>query len=78
MKENKSDDLITFLKQQYTITQVSNNHEEICSKNWRRIYTTNYDKSVEISGQTAGKQIDCVDLDDATTEYYSRKIYAYI
>lgn len=73
LKENDSDNLIAFLKQQFTISQVSKNHEEICSKNWRRIYTTNYDKAAEHSGLATGKQIDCVDLDDATTEYYPRK-----
>jgi SIR2-like domain len=73
LKNHNSDELIAYLKQQFTISQVSESHLEICSKNWRRIYTTNYDKAVEFSGVKSGKQIDCVDLDDATTEFYSRK-----
>jgi hypothetical protein len=68
---NKSN-LITLLKRKYTLKKVSNAHIGICSVNWRRFYTTNYDKGIEISSANAGKVIECVDTTFPTNEYYKR------
>lgn len=39
--------VLQLLRDQYTISQVSDNQKEILRKQWRRIYTTNYDDLVE-------------------------------
>lgn len=65
--------LISLLKDQYTIKSTSIFHTTICSVNWRRFYTTNYDKSIEFSGNKIGKAIDCIDTSFSTKDYYKRE-----
>lgn len=47
-------DLLRLLQELYTITDINPNQETILAKNWRRIYTTNYDDIVEFSGKKSG------------------------
>lgn len=63
--------LIDFLKKEYTLKAVSNSQTSICSVNWRRCYTTNYDKSIEIGSSNNNKVVECVDVDDKPNEKYS-------
>ncbi len=65
--------LIELLKKKYTITQTHNSHDEICSAKWRRFYTTNYDRSIEIASAKAGKLIECIDVSFPTSTYYKRE-----
>nr|VFK62375.1 MAG: SIR2-like domain-containing protein [Candidatus Kentron sp. TUN] len=61
------------LKEYYSITDVSDDHVDICHVNWRRFYTTNYDKAIEIASLKVNKVIECVDLSFRTDEYYKRE-----
>jgi len=65
--------LIELLKKKYTITQTHNHHDLICSAKWRRFYTTNYDKSIEIASAKAGKLIECIDVSFPTDTYYKKE-----
>jgi len=58
------------LKNHYTIKEVSEGVKVICSYNWRRIYTTNYDNSISFSFNQQNKYIDCLTLEDSPQEFY--------
>ena len=64
--------LVELLKQKYTLQSTSKAHETICSINWRRFYTTNYDKGVEISSSKVGKVVECIDVTHSAATYYKR------
>lgn len=64
--------LIELLKEKYTLTSTTQTHEKICSVNWRRFYTTNYDKSIEMASAKTGKVIECIDTSFPTEKYYKR------
>ncbi len=68
-----TDNLVSFLKKQYSVSSVSEEHVNICKANWRRFYTTNYDKSIEMASLKSDKLIECIDIDFPTTEYYKRE-----
>lgn len=70
-KKPKSD-LISLLKENYTLHSTSSAHDSICSLPWRRFYTTNYDLSIELASQKSGRIIETVDLHHSVNEYYQR------
>ncbi|EJG0878457.1 SIR2 family protein [Vibrio parahaemolyticus] len=72
MSKKPKSDLIALLKENYTLRSTSESHQTICSLPWRRFYTTNYDLSIELASQKAGKIIETVDLIDPVREYYQR------
>ena len=55
-------ELIDLLKAEYTITSVSKSHEKIAKKNWRRIYTTNYDRVFEIASNNVKKICESINI----------------
>lgn len=65
--------LVSLLKKQYTLSGVADTHEKICAVNWRRFYTTNYDKGIEIAAANVGKVVECIDIGYSTAEYYKRE-----
>lgn len=68
---NKSK-LIQLLKEKYTLQSTSQIQNNICSVNWRRTYTTNYDRSIEIASANVGKVVECIDTSFSTTTHYKR------
>ena len=70
---NNISNLIQLLKKKYTITQTHSTHDEICSAKWRRFYTTNYDKSIEIASAKVGKLVECIDISYPTDTYYKKE-----
>lgn len=64
--------LIRLLKQCYTLQSVGDAQKNICIPAWRRFYTTNYDKGIEMASSNIGRVVECIDLDKPTTEYYKR------
>jgi len=66
-------DLIQLLKKKYTLTQTHGIHEKICSARWRRFYTTNYDKSIEMASAKVGKLVECIDVSFPTDTYYKKE-----
>lgn len=65
--------LVSLLKKQYTLSSVADTHINICAANWRRFYTTNYDKGIEIAAANLGRVVECIDLSHSTAEYYKRE-----
>ena len=64
--------LIPLLKENYTLTDVTEDHLNICKVSWRRYYTTNYDKSIEMASAKNKKVVEGIDLNYETGEYYKR------
>ncbi len=64
--------LISLLKRKFSLSDVSEKHINICKINWRRFYTTNYDKCIEIAANKSGKLIESIDINYPTNEYYQR------
>ncbi|AUV88417.1 SIR2 family protein [Vibrio campbellii] len=72
MAKKPKSDLISLLKDNYTLSSTSKSHGIICSLPWRRFYTTNYDLSIELASQKSGKIIETVDLQHPVRDYYQR------
>ena len=72
LHENPKEKLISFLKGQFSLREVSSEQIRICTPKWRRFYTTNYDKSIEIASSKSGKIVECIDIHSSTTDYYKR------
>lgn len=49
INENKTNDLIRILEDEFLISKVCNYHNELAGINWRRCYTTNYDFGFELA-----------------------------
>lgn len=61
--------LLEFLKNIFSIVEVSEAHKTICSLPWRRIYTTNYDNTIEFASARVSKRIESVDLSYDPSKY---------
>lgn len=61
--------LIELLKQEYTVRSISPDQEYIGSLPWLRIYTTNYDKIVELSYEKNKKYLTPVTLSCRINDY---------
>lgn len=66
-------ELIELLKEQYTLKNIHQSHKDICSIPWRRIYTTNYDNSIELGLRANGLTGECITLDADPKVYYKKK-----
>lgn len=73
LAKNSPTELISLLKNNYTLTETSLTQQLICSLPWRRFYTTNYDQSIEVASQKSGKLVETVDLHHRYSEFYQRK-----
>jgi hypothetical protein len=67
------DKLIAMLKKMFTLSDVTEGQINICKANWRRCYTTNYDKSIELASAKAGKLVECIDLEHKPNEHFKKK-----
>ncbi|SMF95691.1 SIR2-like domain-containing protein [Methylomagnum ishizawai] len=64
--------LIKLLKENYTLISTTASHETISSSQWRRIYTTNYDNSIELSANKKGIIIEQITTKDSPEKYYKK------
>ena len=69
---NKSD-LLQLLKENYTIANSGEFHGDISLMNWKRIYTTNYDNSIEKSAEDLKKIIYSLSIDDNPNEFFRKR-----
>lgn len=61
--------VLDLLKDNYTLTSVSECHEKICKLPWKKFFTTNYDNSIELACLNIGKRIESVDLSYKPTNF---------
>lgn len=75
LRKGCANQLISLLKDYYTIKSVENNHDsiDICSVKWRRFYTTNYDNGLEQCLAKAGKQYQPVTAEFDIGKYINQK-----
>lgn len=61
------------LRDTFTVKTPSKGQEIVCSCKWRRIYTTNYDNSVELINSKLKKRILPVTLSSGSQEYVNKR-----
>lgn len=61
LEKNTKTDLINFLKTEFTCKQLSDAQKIIAGINWKRIYTTNYDDSMEYASKEVKIQRESID-----------------
>ncbi|MCK5764157.1 MAG: SIR2 family protein, partial [Clostridiales bacterium] len=66
-------DLLHLLKENFTIVNNGEGHSKISSLDWKRIYTTNYDDSIEKSAKDLKKIIYSLTIDDDPKEFYKKR-----
>lgn len=71
-------DLLHLLKEHFTIVSSKPYHSQISSMKWKRIYTTNYDNSIEKSATDSKKVIYSLTADDNPKEFYKKKTVVFI
>ncbi|HHW3640471.1 TPA: SIR2 family protein [Escherichia coli] len=64
--------VLDLLKDNYTLTSVSECHEKICKLPWKKFFTTNYDNSIELACLNIGKRIESVDLSYKPTNFFKK------
>jgi hypothetical protein len=62
-------ELIDYLKTVFTIKSPHTDHESIMKVPWKRVYTTNYDDLIEVSGRLIDKRYETITIDDPTEKY---------
>lgn len=62
-------ELIRLLKSEYTINSVSKFHEMIAGKQWRRVYTTNYDRVFEIASNNCSNICESVNISSPPSSF---------
>ncbi len=65
--------LISLLKSCYKIRETTESHNIICGVQWKRMYTTNYDDSIEVSAAKIGKVIDSITLESDPREFSKKE-----
>jgi hypothetical protein len=65
-------DVLEVLQENFELTSVSSANNKICSIPWRRIYTTNYDNSVELGYLNNKKNILSLSLVDSPSDYLGK------
>ena len=63
LETNTRQDLLTFLKKEFTCARYSDTHKVISQVTWKRIYTTNYDNIIESASLTLGMKRESIDPD---------------
>ena len=72
--DNKGEfQLIDFLRNEYTISEVGTDHEFIASLPWKRIYTTNYDNVMELSYAKNKKLLTPIILNEKIDHYKDKR-----
>ncbi|TKF33084.1 SIR2 family protein [Enterovibrio norvegicus] len=69
LKYGDAEDVLEVLRQNFNLVSPSEANVNICSIPWRRIYTTNYDNSVELSYLKNKKRIESLSLMDKPNDY---------
>ncbi|PTQ98277.1 SIR2-like protein [Mucilaginibacter yixingensis] len=66
-------DLIKLLRENYTITKVTDSHLTIADLPWKRIYTTNYDNALELASHQNNKLLTPIILSERIDQYKDKR-----
>lgn len=69
IKYGEKEDVLEVLKNNFTLVSPSQANVQICSIPWRRIYTTNYDNSIELAYSKNSKRIESLSLLDKPKDH---------
>lgn len=61
--------LIEFIKNEFTVKEITNEHKLIGSLPWHRVYTTNYDNILELAFSQSNKTLTPITLNENINEY---------
>ena len=79
LKENPEREvLIDWLKDNYTLKSTDKAQRNIVNLPWMRCYTTNYDNSIEVSGQEIGKRFQTAVADVPPSQYPKKNLVVHI
>lgn len=71
LRHGDKNQLLKLLKDSFVLKKVTEEQINICSLPWRRVFTTNYDNSIELSSLLAGKIVNALDIDCDPKNYTS-------
>ncbi len=77
-KKKSSAELVRFLKEEFTLNTITGAHRTILSVNWKRIYTTNYDRVIEEAARENGRSLSPVIISDALDDYDKSMVCVHI
>lgn len=72
LNNKNKNDLLFMLKENFTLNHVEDYHCKITGLKWKRIYTTNYDNSIEEAAKKSNKVIYSLSIDDSPKEFYKK------
>ncbi|RRD61434.1 SIR2 family protein [Tannerella forsythia] len=76
IEQHGEHELIQLLKEQYSVRTISEEQEILGSVDWKRIYTTNYDRVLETAYMKNGKHLTPVTLSDKPYDFKDKKTLA--
>lgn len=76
--EKSPEALIEHLKEKFTVKSVQPYHENVMSINWKGIYTTNYDRVIELSAEKNGKYLTPVTYSTSFEDTYKKDFCVHI
>lgn len=71
LRVKRDDELISFLRKQFSVRDVEERHRIVASVPWKAIYTTNYDNVLELAAAQKNKKLTPISL-SAEPKYYKR------
>lgn len=69
LRVKRDDELISFLRKQFSVRNVNDSHREIAAAPWKGIYTTNYDNVLELAAAQRTKKLTPVSLSSHPRHY---------
>lgn len=71
-------ELVHFLKEEFTLKEISDSHRKIMSVKWKRVYTTNYDRVIEKASEENGYILSPVIVNDAINDFDKSAVCVHI
>jgi hypothetical protein len=69
LKKKRPDELITLLKETFSVRAVQTKHHIVATVPWKAIYTTNYDDVLELAAKAHGKKLTPATLSDFPSDH---------
>ncbi len=77
-KQKSPIELVRFLKEEFSLKTINDCHRTIMSVDWKRVYTTNYDRVIETAAEENEKILSPVVLCDALDDFDKSAVCVHI
>lgn len=77
-KKKSSNELVGYLKKEFTLNTITDSHKTIMSIKWKRAYTTNYDRVIEEAAKENGCSLFPVIISDALDDFKKSSVCVHI